>query len=85
MVARVNDVIWNNGAACNTNYRVRCIGPAIPGVPLTCRGESVVVKVGDRYHPLARQNPQVTIDLSEEAFAVIADTDGSRINIVYDR
>ncbi|XP_039038493.1 EG45-like domain containing protein [Hibiscus syriacus] len=82
MIAAASDAIWNNRAACNTNYRVRCTGPTNAGVPQPCRGDSVVVKVVDYCPPPGCRG---TIDLSQEAFSVIADPNAGKINIEYER
>uniref|UniRef100_A0A5B7BI84 Putative EG45-like domain containing protein n=1 Tax=Davidia involucrata TaxID=16924 RepID=A0A5B7BI84_DAVIN len=79
MIAAASDAIWNNRAACGRNYRVRCTGPTNQGVPQPCRGQSIVVKIVDYCPP----GCQGTIDLSQEAFAMIADPNAGKIKIEY--
>ncbi|CAI9098656.1 OLC1v1035341C2 [Oldenlandia corymbosa var. corymbosa] len=78
MIAAASDVIWNNRAACGRNYRVTCTGPTNQGVPQPCRG-SVVVKIVDYCPPGCAG----TIDLSQEAFARIADPNAGKVRIDY--
>lgn len=80
MIAAASDAIWDNRAACGRNYRVTCTGPTNQGVPQPCRG-SVVVKVVDYCPPGCAG----TIDLSQEAFAIIADPNAGKVNIEYDQ
>ncbi|KAL6973408.1 EG45-like domain containing protein [Sarracenia purpurea var. burkii] len=79
MIAAASDVIWDNRAACGRMYRVTCTGPTNQGVPQPCRGQSVVVKIVD-YCPAGCQG---TIDLSQEAFNIIADPNAGKIKIDY--
>ncbi|XVF34298.1 hypothetical protein REPUB_Repub18cG0047500 [Reevesia pubescens] len=79
MIAAASDAIWNNRAACNKMYSVRCTGRTNAGVPQPCRGGSIVVKVVDYCPP----GCQGTIDLSQEAFAMIADPNAGKIQIEY--
>ncbi|PRQ19945.1 putative rlpA-like protein, double-psi beta-barrel [Rosa chinensis] len=79
MIAAASDVIWGNRAACGRMYRVKCIGGTNQGVPQPCNGNSVVVKIVDYCPPGCRG----TIDLSQEAFAAIANPDAGKINIEY--
>ncbi|KAL3535301.1 hypothetical protein ACH5RR_003762 [Cinchona calisaya] len=78
MIAAASDAIWNNRAACGRNYRVTCTGPTNQGVPRPCRA-SVVVKIVDYCPPGCAG----TIDLSQEAFAIIADPNAGKVNIEY--
>ncbi|KAL5773053.1 hypothetical protein ACOSP7_012672 [Xanthoceras sorbifolium] len=71
--------IWNNGAACNKFYRVKCTGATNQGVPQLCKGGSVVVKIVHLCH----SGCQGTIDLSKEAFSSIANPDAGKIKIEY--
>lgn len=79
MIAAASDVIWDNRAACGRNYRVTCTGATNAGVSQPCTGASVVVKIVD-YCPAGCRG---TIDLSQEAFAVIADVNAGKIQIDY--
>lgn len=78
MVAGVSPTLWGNKAACGKTYKVTCIGsgnadphPCIPGA-------SVVVKVVD-YCP-GCPGP---INLSKDAFAVIANLAAGKIVVSY--
>ncbi|KAM6552905.1 hypothetical protein CsatB_013667 [Cannabis sativa] len=79
MIAAASDVIWNNREACGKQYRIECTGPTNDGVTQPCTGQSVVVKIVD-YCP---SGCAATIDLSQEAFSVIANTDAGKIQITY--
>ncbi|KAA8522796.1 hypothetical protein F0562_009219 [Nyssa sinensis] len=81
MIAAASDVLWNNRAACGQRYSIKCTGPTNAGVPKPCTGKSVVVKIVDYCPPGCRG----TIDLSQEAFKVIANLDAGKINIDYNR
>ncbi|KAL3535295.1 hypothetical protein ACH5RR_003756 [Cinchona calisaya] len=80
MIAAASDAIWDNRAACGRNYRVTCTGPTNQGVPQPCRG-SVEVKIVDYCPPGCAG----TIDLSQEAFAIIADPNAGKVNIEFDQ
>ncbi|KAK2982645.1 hypothetical protein RJ640_027727 [Escallonia rubra] len=81
MVAAASDEFWDNGGACGSWYRVKCIGATNQGNPDPCNGDnSVVVKIVD-YCPSGCQG---TIDLSQEAFALIADPAAGKIQVEYD-
>ncbi|XP_059636402.1 EG45-like domain containing protein [Cornus florida] len=82
MIAAASDAIWNNGAACGKMYRVTCTGPTNQGVPQPCRGNGVTVKIVDR---CPSPGCQSTIDLSQEAFSMIADPAAGKINIEYNQ
>ncbi|KAG2536923.1 hypothetical protein PVAP13_9NG234900 [Panicum virgatum] len=69
MIAALSEVFWDGGAACGD------------GVPHPCTGRSVTVKIVD----LCPAGCRGTIDLSQEAFAVIADPDAGKINVEYSR
>ncbi|KAJ0032030.1 hypothetical protein Pint_14264 [Pistacia integerrima] len=77
MIAAASDVLWENGAACGRMYRVTCTG-ATNGVPEPCTGANVTVKIVD-YCP----GCQGTLDLSQQAFAQIANLVAGIINIDY--
>ncbi|XP_006660734.1 EG45-like domain containing protein [Oryza brachyantha] len=79
MIAAASDVFWNGGAACGRRYAVTCTGATNQGVPQPCTGRSVTVKIVD-YCPSGCQG---TIDLSQEAFAIIANPDAGKIKIDY--
>ncbi|ESR63439.1 hypothetical protein CICLE_v10010585mg, partial [Citrus x clementina] len=69
MIAAASEAIWNGGGACGQ------------GTPNPCQGSSsVVVKIVDL---CPAGSCRGTIDLSQEAFASIADTACGVINISY--
>ncbi|XP_031285018.1 EG45-like domain containing protein [Pistacia vera] len=78
MIAAASNVLWNNGAVCNKYYRITCTGLAYQGAN-PCKSGSVVVKIVD-HCPTGCTG---TIDLSEQAFAKIANTAAGKINIQY--
>ncbi|XP_054795554.1 EG45-like domain containing protein [Prosopis cineraria] len=80
MIAAASDSLWNNGAACGRRYTVRCTGGTNQGVAQPCRSGTVTVTIVDRCPPPACRG---TIDLSQEAFSVIADPNEGKINIDY--
>ncbi|XP_054795552.1 EG45-like domain containing protein [Prosopis cineraria] len=79
MIAAASDSIWNNGAACGKMYRITCTS-GTNSVPQPCKGGSVTVKIVDR---CPSPGCQATIDLSQEAFSVIANPDAGKVNIDY--
>jgi len=81
MIVAASEVFWDGGAACGDRYVVRCTGATNQGVPHPCTGRSVTVKIVD----LCPAGCRGTIDLSQEAFAVIADPDTGKINVEYSR
>ncbi|OMO66031.1 hypothetical protein COLO4_30804 [Corchorus olitorius] len=81
MIAAASDEIWNNGAACGEMYQVTCVSGTNQGTPYPCWGSGTVqVKIVDYCPPASCRG---TIDLSQEAFASIADPDSGVINISY--
>ncbi|KAJ4957723.1 hypothetical protein NE237_024834 [Protea cynaroides] len=72
MIAAASDAIWDNRAACGRMYSVRCTGAG-------CRSTTVTVMIVD-YCPTGCQ---ATMDLSQEAFAAIADLNAGLIQIEY--
>ncbi|KAL8488757.1 hypothetical protein ACS0TY_024887 [Phlomoides rotata] len=79
MIAAANAGLFNNRAACGLFYRVTCTGPT-NSVP-ACRSGSVRVKIVD----LCPGCGPDQLDLSQEAFSVIANPDAGRIRIDYVR
>jgi expansin (peptidoglycan-binding protein) len=79
MIAAASDVFWNGGAACGKRLAVTCTGATNQGVPQPCTGRSVTVKIVD-YCPAGCRG---TIDLSQEAFAAIANPDAGKILVEY--
>ncbi|KAM6552891.1 hypothetical protein CsatB_013653 [Cannabis sativa] len=80
MIAAASKAIWDDKGACGRKYKVRCIGGTNGQANHNpCRGGSVVVKIVD-FCPAGCQG---TIDLSQEAFAMIADPNAGKINIKF--
>ncbi|KAJ6812371.1 putative EG45-like domain containing protein [Iris pallida] len=80
MIAAASEAIWDNGGACGRVYSVTCTGATNAGVSQPCRGGSVSVRIVDRCPPPYCRG---TIDLSQEAFEIIADPDAGKILITY--
>ncbi|GMH13793.1 hypothetical protein Nepgr_015634 [Nepenthes gracilis] len=79
MIAAASPAIYNNGAACGRMYQVTCTGAANGG-GYPCTGASVTVKVVDLC-----PGCQGAFDLSQQAFAAIANLDAGVIQIEYDQ
>ncbi|KAL3643259.1 hypothetical protein CASFOL_014074 [Castilleja foliolosa] len=79
LIAAANPSIYNNGAACGRRYTIRCTGPTNAGVPQPCRNGAITVTIVDLCPGC--QNDQ--FDLSQEAFAMIADPNAGRVLIDY--
>ncbi|XP_039070677.1 putative EG45-like domain containing protein 1 [Hibiscus syriacus] len=77
MISAAGDALWNNGAVCGKMFTGTCTGPRNP-VPHPCTGKSVKVKIVDHCPGCSS-----TIDLSREAFALIANPVSGIINIDY--
>ncbi|KAF4368103.1 hypothetical protein G4B88_001007, partial [Cannabis sativa] len=81
MIAAASEAIWDDKGACGRMYKVRCIGGTNQGVSNPCRGRgSIVVKIVDL---CPAPGCRGTIDLSQEAFAMIADPNEGKINIKF--
>lgn len=81
MIAAASDEFWNDGGACGQVYEVSCLSGTNDGTPEPCLGSgSVLVMIVDYCPP---GSCRATIDLSQEAFQSIADTDAGFINISY--
>ncbi|CAK7339131.1 unnamed protein product [Dovyalis caffra] len=81
MVAAASEGIFNNGEACGKYYQVTCVSGTNEGTPFPCFDNGpAVVMITDLCPP---DSCRGTIDLSEEAFASIADTNSGVINISY--
>ncbi|KAA0044495.1 EG45-like domain containing protein [Cucumis melo var. makuwa] len=78
MIAAAGDGLYNNGEACGRMYTVTCTGRTNLGVEQPCTGNSVTVKVVDR---CPSPGCQATIDLSQEAFSIIANPDAGKVII----
>ncbi|RLN35095.1 EG45-like domain containing protein [Panicum miliaceum] len=81
MIAAASEAFWNGGEACGHQYVVSCTGATNEGVPHPCTGRSVTVKIVD----LCPAGCRGTIDLSQEAFAVIADPNAGKVHVEYRR
>ncbi|XP_050230846.1 EG45-like domain containing protein [Mercurialis annua] len=81
MIAAASDALWDDRAACGRKYKVTCLSATNQGDPHPCTGNSVVVKIVD-YCPSGCRG---TIDLSQEAFAHIANPDAGKVNIAFHR
>ncbi|KAI5675554.1 hypothetical protein M9H77_06504 [Catharanthus roseus] len=79
MIAAVNEPLWANGRNCGRSIRVRCTGRTNNGVLQPCRNGEITVRIVDRC-PGCHANQ---IDLSQEAFSMIADTNAGRIRTEY--
>ena len=77
MIGAAGDALWNNSAVCGKNFVVTCTG-ARNAVPHPCTGKSVTVMIVDHCPGCPS-----TIDLSKEAFTLIADPVAGIINIDY--
>ncbi|KMT03545.1 hypothetical protein BVRB_8g192220 [Beta vulgaris subsp. vulgaris] len=79
MIAAASADIFQNRAACGRSYRVTCVSGTNQGVPQPCRGGSVTVRVVDLCPGCSANG----LDLSQEAFSMIADPNAGRINIEF--
>ncbi|KAK4415225.1 EG45-like domain containing protein [Sesamum alatum] len=79
MIAAANSALFNNGAACGRSYRVRCTGPTNNGVLNPCRNDEITVRIVDGCLGCGADQ----LDLSREAFSMIADPNAGRILIDY--
>ncbi|KAH1073033.1 hypothetical protein J1N35_025361 [Gossypium stocksii] len=77
MIAAAGDALWDNGTVCGKMFNVTCRGPRNP-VPHPCTGKSVTVKIADHCPGCPS-----TIDLSREAFTIIANPVAGIINVDY--
>ncbi|KAH7860234.1 hypothetical protein Vadar_011059 [Vaccinium darrowii] len=80
MIGAASDTLWNGGAACGTSYSITCTGATNEGVPQPCTGQTVTIEIVDYCPPPGCKG---TIDLSQEAFAVIADLNAGSVYISY--
>ncbi|XP_035548700.1 EG45-like domain containing protein 2 [Juglans regia] len=84
LFASAGDGIWDNGAACGRQYMVRCISAA---VPRTCvPDETIQIRIVDR--ALTSVSRPISMDpttmvLSTTAFATIANSSATTINIEF--
>ncbi|XP_042484637.1 EG45-like domain containing protein [Macadamia integrifolia] len=79
MIAGASDAIWDNKAACGRRYSVRCTGAANTR-PHPCRGGTITVEIVDYC-----ANCNGTINLSQDAFQMIADLQAGKIKIEYNQ
>ncbi|XP_024016465.1 EG45-like domain containing protein 2 isoform X2 [Eutrema salsugineum] len=78
MVVGLKSNLYQGGRACGRRYRVRCIG-ATYNFPGACTGRTVVVKVVD----FCREPCNGDLNLSRDAFQVIANTNAGNIRVEY--
>ncbi|KAK6783666.1 hypothetical protein RDI58_017120 [Solanum bulbocastanum] len=76
-IAAASDSLWGGGKICGKTFNVTCTGPTNP-VPHPCTGKSIVVKVVDHCPGCGG-----TLDLSKEAFSIIANPVAGVIKINY--
>ncbi|KAL2502376.1 putative EG45-like domain containing protein 1 [Forsythia ovata] len=81
MIAAANPSLYNNGAACGRRYRVKCTGATNAGIPQPCTGNEVTVTIVDLCPGCGNDQ----LDLSREAFSIIANTDAGRIITDYNQ
>ncbi|KAF5190144.1 hypothetical protein FRX31_020268 [Thalictrum thalictroides] len=83
MFASASDGIWNNGAACGRQYLVRCLSATVRG---TCiDGQTIQIRIVDRAATSVSRpsSSGTTMVLSASAFAMIAASSASEINIEF--
>ncbi|XP_058113166.1 EG45-like domain containing protein [Magnolia sinica] len=80
LIAGATDVIYDNGAGCGTYYSVNCTGPADQFLH-PCTGKSVIVKIVDH---CPAPGCDETLNLSQDAFSIIANLTASKIKIDYE-
>lgn len=79
MVTGVSDALWDGGRACGRKYKVQCVRGANTA-PHPCHdGASVEVEVVD----YCRQPCNGVLNLSKDAFAVIADPVAGKVQVEY--
>jgi expansin (peptidoglycan-binding protein) len=83
MIAAASSALWGNGAACGNKYKVKCLSGTNQGVPHPCKDNTEVVVTIINYCP--PPGCQGTLDLSQEAFGIIADPDEGKINIDFEQ
>ncbi|KAE8714978.1 EG45-like domain containing protein [Hibiscus syriacus] len=79
MIAAAGDALWKNGKNCGKTFTVKCTGSP-NAVPNPCTGKNVTVKIVDH---CPGPGCKSTLDLSQEAFAIIANPVAGIINIDY--
>lgn len=83
LFATAGEGIWDNGASCGRQYRVRCLSAV---VPRTCNlGELILVKIVDRAQTSVSKplTARTTMVLSTTAFGTIANSSAASINIEF--
>ncbi|CAN0900861.1 EG45-like domain containing protein [Linum grandiflorum] len=82
LFAAAGEGIWDNGAACGRQYKVRCISAVARG---SCKPDRTIqVRIVDRAQTLVSPPPAkgTTIVLSQTAFGVVANwTASNSVNI----
>jgi hypothetical protein len=78
-IAAASDSMWENGAACGKLYSVACIGATNRVAPPPCKNNFILVLIVDYCPPGCHGN----INLSEDAFFMIADLNAGKIMVNY--
>ncbi|KAI4313666.1 hypothetical protein L6164_026625 [Bauhinia variegata] len=78
MIAAASKELWNNRAVCGKRYRVKCLGATNRRAPYPCKPKNEIeITIVD----LCPGCKGLSIDLSREAFGVIAALSAGRIDI----
>jgi hypothetical protein len=77
LIAAASPDLYNNGAICGSSYSITCTGAASGGSNPCTGNPTVTVKVVDKC-PGCHQN---SFDLSQQAFAMIANVNAGRLTI----
>ncbi|KAL6221201.1 hypothetical protein ACLB2K_008953 [Fragaria x ananassa] len=83
LFAAAGDGIWDNGASCGRQYLVRCISAAQTG---TCVPDKTIqIRIVEYAASVASQPSAAgtTMVLSQTAFAAIADSSATSVNIEF--
>ncbi|XP_044463290.1 EG45-like domain containing protein [Mangifera indica] len=85
LFAAAGEGIWDNGAACGTHYRVRCLSSR-ESQACIAGGKVVTVKIVDNARTsVSRPSAPSTIALSKTAFTAIANSSAGSLNIEFER
>ena len=83
MFSAAGEGVWDNGASCGRQYRVRCVSAPVPEA---CKpGQTILVKIVDQaLTSVSRPSrSSATIVLSTSAFNAIANGNTKSINIEF--
>lgn len=78
MILAANSALFNNRASCGRTCTVRCTG-GTNQTPNPCRNGQVTVRIVDLCPGCGADQ----VDLSQEAFSIIANPDAGRVRIDY--